>query len=377
MKINLLSSLALLLVISFSQAQKVKTIKYPMGWTYEISPTNPLDSTLRKYETILDTEMDPLTYRDEVELGMQVLGKSDEAQEEFMDQARIDTLNMLRSDYLGIHEYPFIETTANPDFTISFKTDRVEVENIQMNIDYEDPESILGKINISGRLTVKSRDGEVFLDQKIPLQLEGEPENYVRLKHFNMDLTFKTKMKMAKKPEKKEKLLKRKFNRYQADLIRVLLKDAQEVIADNFEQQKQKSYAAFYGIKDKKFTALNEQSQLSSKAVNSLQALSKKNRRTTEEVSEILKTSIPVWENSLNETSNEEIKKLLRANLALAAFLLEDKSRAEEYIGQIPEFQNLGKTVVIKGSFRYYAEGLTQAMSIKKKYEDRAAIYQL
>ena len=379
MKKTRFTVLSLVLILSFTcHGQKVKTTKTPVAWSYEIAPKNPLAENLKSNQVVVETDLDPMDFWDKVDWSAQTLERDEEKIAILYNKAVNDTIKLWSSNYLALTTFPFVETSANPDFIITLTTDQFEAQNVQLDVDFSDNESVIFELNVTARLTVKTSTGETLLDERITYLLDDENGEtaLVKLKHFMLDPTFKTRFQFAKKPEKKKKLLERKVKKYEAYILEYFFIEGGEILKDNFVNNKVNSYAAIFGVKDKSLQEFNEKAEEAAKAINSLSAFSKKKRQTIEQVTPILKSAIEYWENQLASASNPEIKKLINANIATASVLIGDVESAKRNAELVPEFAEVDNKSIFQGSFDYYIQGLANAIKTCSRFAGRTEIYQ-
>ncbi len=378
MKKILLSLLLIAVVPTCHGQKKIKTAKSPVAWQYTIAPERPLSENLKHYAITIDTDMDPLDDWDEINLRIRFSGKDSEQQRELFAAARNDTTYAWSKKYMELKQYPLARTSFNPDFFIKLTTDHFEMENVQLDVDYSDQESVLGKINVTARLEVRDSEDRILMDDQIVYLLDDRdgPTNLLRLRHLFFNPSFKLKFKMTKKPEKRKKLLEKKVAKFEAGILEFFMEEAGRRLANQFITQQLDAYTAIFSIKDKSFEQHNIHVEEVSKSINSLTAISKKKRKTIDEIKPILKSAIQYWQQELPETTNPTLQDIYNINIAAASLIISDMMAAKLHISNIPELEELGKKTIWEGSFTYYLKGLASAIDIKEKYAERALIYQ-
>ncbi|WP_420601932.1 hypothetical protein [Flagellimonas sp.] len=368
--------LASIPIICLAQ-KKVKIKKEPVAWSYEISPENPLNENLKTYKVVVDTKLDPMDYWDEINWSLKVKEQDVLKRRKLYDEAVRDTINKWANKYLDLNERPYVRSSPS-DFTIKLSTNQFSVEMIQTNIDYDDPESVLGQVNVAARLVVLTSEGNILLDKEIRFYIDDPdgPTTHFKLKHLVVNPTFKLKLRMTKKPEKRKKLLEKRIKRFEADILEFFMEEASAILKDQYLPQYIDSYAGIFSVKNKGHEALNEANITARMAINSLSALSKKKRKTMEQVKPDLEYARDYYTDKLTRTTDPTIQNALNANLATVLLILGDVESAKFQIKNIPEFEELDKKTIWEGSFTYYLRGLADAISIKEKYGERAQLYQ-
>nr|WP_299385429.1 hypothetical protein [Allomuricauda sp.] len=377
---NLLLLLVFIPFLCYSQ-KKIKPIKNAVVWSYLIEPKSPLPEQLLSYDIQVKTTLDPMDYWDRINWSVQIGDVEHHRKEELRKQAIADTIRKWSLAHLAL-ERPYLERNNNPDFSIVLETDAFSLDNLQLveKEDYSDPETVLGEINISARLTVVTQANEVLLDEQLKYyidDLDGSQTTLLKVGHFMVNPSFKLKFRATKKPEKKRKLLEKRLLRYQADILEYFVEEAGKILKDHYLPQKQSAYAATYGIKNKGHEALNEASEDTKRAILALSSFSKKKRKSWEQVKPQLETAMGYWKDKLQRTTDQEIQKYLHANLSLGALLLNDHKAAQAYLEKVPEYKDLDNKGFFTGSFIYYLKGLKEALSIKERANERVRIYQL
>ncbi|MDN5204008.1 hypothetical protein QQ008_21635 [Fulvivirgaceae bacterium BMA10] len=370
--------LGCLVVGTFCFGQKTKLNKNPIGWSYDVEPKKALNPSLQRYRITVKTDLDPLSSSDETALYSHTARMDYKEKEEFYKKVGQDTIRKWSSDMLALKSQPFVENSSNPDFTISLITYDFKIDNPQLDIDYSDTESIVGEIKVTARLLVETAGGEYLLDEQLRYTImEGTDEEtvYLKLKHFLLDPTFKTKWKLTKKPEKKRKILERKLNKIQSVALKFFFEQSEEILRDNFLTNRVNAYSAIFGVKDKAYSKLNETGVEVSNAINSLSAFSKKKRQTLEQIKPTLESAVVEWKKLLEEISNPEIQKAINSNIATTSLILADMSSARTHLDLVPESKDEGKDFLFEGSFKYYVKGLADAVHLVETFQERSTIY--
>lgn len=361
-----------------SGQQKIKTTKHPVGWQLEVAPLNPLPENFVRYSIVVDTDLDPLNFWDEVNIAVKLDMDDKYESQRAVDKAHQDTIQAWTRKYLELKKYPLVRTETNPDFTITLTTDQFEVENAQVDVDYDDPESILGEINVSARITVRDSQDDVLFDDQIKFLIDDKdgPSNRLRLRHLFLNPSFKLKFKMTKKPERKKELLEKRVKKYQAEILESFMEEAGKRLVNQFLSQRLDMYAGTFGIKDKTNEKLTSLAASVGKSINALTAFSKKKQLSLEEIKPLLKEAILFWEDELSKTSNTESMDVFNYNIALSLLFLDQLESAKMHLRKINGFDELELKTVFSGSFNYYVKGLSDAIKTKENYGDRAKIYQ-
>ncbi|WP_420322701.1 hypothetical protein [Flagellimonas sp.] len=357
--------------------KKIKTIKSPVGWYYQIAPEAPLADNLKNYQIKVKTDLDPMDFWDEVNWSIQVNEKDPLKRRAKYESDVQDTINKWADNYLALKDMSYTRSNP-PDFTITLHTDQFTMENVQTDIDYSDQESLLGEINVSANLKVETSKKEVLLDIDIPYYIDDEngQTKSLRLKHFAVNPSFKLKLKMTKKPEKREKLLKKRIKRFEADILEYFMQEAGKILRSKYLSQQERVISCLFGIKSKEYDALNTVGENTETAINSLSALSKKKRKTLEEITPDLHNARDFYTEALTKATDPDVQDILNLNLATMLLLLNDVDAAKFQIQNIPELQELGTKTIWEGSFTFYLQVLDQAIALKQKYKDRATIHE-
>lgn len=357
--------------------KKIKTSKNPVAWSYEISPKTPMNESLRTFSSTVNTRLDPMDFWDEMNWALQIGDVDSKERARHRRQAVRDTIAKWSAKYF-LNSRPFVRTNSNPDFFVELNTDTFKMEHVQLDVDYSDQESILGEVNVAARLTVKTAQGEILLDEEIRFYID-DPDaqtTQLRLRHLIFNPSFKLKYKLTKKPEKKRKLLEKRIKKFEADILEYFMEEEGNILKDHFLTQRINAYSAFFGVKNKGFDALNDASNIAESAVHAISALSKKKRRSLNEVQSDLKYARDHFIDKLTRTSDSVVQNVLNANLATVLLILGDVETARNYIENIPEFKELGSKTIWEGSFTYYLRGLAEAIALKEQVGQRAVIYQ-
>ncbi|WP_420399844.1 hypothetical protein [Flagellimonas sp.] len=350
--------------------KKIKLTKNPVVWTYQLEPRNPLPENVKTYSIEIQTDLDPMDFWDEANWLSQVRDKDYREKELLRQKAVKDTLRKWGSKYMGLNKHPFVESTQNSDLTIKLATDSFKLENLQMDVDYSDPESILGELDISAMLTVLDNNGKILLDSPIRYyidDLDGKT-TYLKVRHFMMNPSFKLKFKMTKKPEKKRKLLVKRVKKYEADILEYFVIEAGKTLKQNFIVQSKQIHAATFGIKNKGHEALNDASERAKSAINAVSAFSKKKRRSWSDVQPDLSSALHDWRDQLSRATNPEVQKALHSNIALVSLLSNDLTTCKLHLNKIPQYKDLESKGSLSGSYIYYLKGLDAALKFKEKH---------
>ena len=151
-----------------------------------------------------------------------------------------------------------------------------------------------------------------------------------------------------------------------------LVLGAQETLKMNFLSSREDFQCAVYGIKDKQYEALNETAENVKTAINSIGAMSKKKRKTVEQVEPVLTEALIEWKKIIKESNNPVVQKYMNANISLVALILGDVESSKEHFNKIPEAENIDTSGIVSGSFKFYVKDLSNAIKIKEKYGDFA-----
>ncbi len=374
-----LTVLALLLscFASFSQ-KKVKTTKNPIGWQYTISPLNALPEEYTHYTINVDTDLDPLDFWDEINVGLK-LDIEDRVESQIaIQKAHQDTINAWVERYMEPFSYPIARTNSNPQFIIELTTNPVQMENVQVDIDYSDQESILGEINVTANLEVRDMNNNLLMNEELRFLLDDHdgPTNLLRLRHFFVNPSFKLKFKMTKKPEKKKALLEKRIEKYEAVILEYFIEEAGKQLTNHFVDQRLDMYAASFGIKDKSYSSFNDLADNVANNINALTSFNKKKQTSMEEILPSLGLALESWKNELNTfSSNPEMTDIINYNLGLTYLFLNDVNAARQHVQKIKAYNTLDSNTIFSGSFNYYLKGLVDAIETVERFGDRAKVY--
>ncbi len=372
-----LLSFVLLIPVLGTGQKKVKLTKAPVAWAYQISPATPMDETLRTFSTTVNTKLDPMDFWDEMNWAMQIGEMDSEERARLRRRAVRDTIRKWSKKHM-LNSRPFVWVQTDPDFFVELSTDTFKMEHVQLDLDYSDPESIMGEINVAARLLVKTAEDKVLLDKEIIYYIDDRDgfTKKLRLRHLVFNPTFKLKYKMTKKPERKRKLLEKRIKKYEADILEYFIQEAGRILEDHFLDQKANAYSAMFGVKGKEHEALNDACEIAKKSIHSLSSLSKKKRKTLEQVAPDLEYARNYFTDKLVRTSDPVIQNALNANLSSILLILGDIEAAKFHIKNIPEYEELGTKTIWEGSFTYYIRGLADAIALKERHGERAQLFQ-
>ncbi len=369
----------LLVTPLLSMAQKkIKTKTAPVGWSYTITPLINLPDEIKTYSIAVETDLDPMDFWDELNWNMQVSEKNSEKRQLLYQQAIQDTLNKWTENYLELTDAKFNQTNSSPDLTITLVTDTFTMDSIPEVLDYSNQDAVLGEINVSATLTVRTSQGETILEEKIPFYIDDPegPTSTLRLRHFVLNPAFKLKLKLTKKPEKRRRLLTNRIKRFEADILETFMQKAGGLLKDNFLYQNKTAYGAMFIFKDKEFDQFNEHAETVGEAINALSAFSKKKRKTLDEIRPALESAIMFWQQELPKSNHPDVQDALNANIALTSLLLNDMIATKLHFSNIPNTERLESEMMVTGSSNYYLKGLQDAILVKEQSGDRAQVYQ-
>ena len=373
---QIISFWAVILTLSHTgQAQKkIKPIKNTVSWSYNIAPNTPLDESMTTYNIVVDSHLSPMDWWDEISWKAHNSVEDSREVDKRFQEAMSDTLDAWSDRYMALNR-SYRKIIEDPHFTVVLKTEEYQVKNVQRHIDFDNMESSLCEINARARLTVTSQTGDVLLDTSIIFYVEeSRKSKWLPIRHFMLNPVFRMKYNLNKKPEQRRRLLNRKLAKYEADVLEYFFLKSGEILREQFVERKRTVHTATFGVKNKGHEALNDACSSAKNAIDALSALSKKRRKTLEEIAPDIEICLSYWKDKLERTKNPEIQKYLYANLSLGHLLMNDIKEAKKCIHQIPEFESLGKETQKEGEFTYYLKGITEAISIKEKYGDLAQI---
>ncbi|MEM9076041.1 MAG: hypothetical protein AAGC43_03335 [Bacteroidota bacterium] len=369
--------LIFLILIPFgSNAQKkIKPIKNPVSWSYTIAPKSPLDESMSTYDIIVDSHLCPMDWWDEISWKAQSTEEDYRKKERLFQEAISDTLNSWADRHIAFNKWPYRKSTNNPDFTIVLKTEKYKIENVQSDIDFADMESALCEVNATARLTVTSHTGDILLDTPMVFYVDERQESkWLPIRHFMLNPVFQMKYNLKRNPEKKRKLLNKKLAKYEADVLEYFYIESGEILREHFLEQKKTVYAATFGVKNKGHEALNDACDSAQKAINALSAVNKRKKKNYLEIQPEVEICLGYWQDKLERTENQQIRKYLMANLSLGHLLMGNLEKSKRFLHQIPDCKNLDQKIALQGGFHYYLYGLSKAIDIRERYGALAQI---
>nr|WP_299173531.1 hypothetical protein [uncultured Allomuricauda sp.] len=352
-------------------------MKKPVAWSYQIASKSALPEGFKNYSIHINTDLDPMSFWAEIDWRMQYPNIDRHEKERLLRLAKQDTINKWSDTHMAM-PYPKYIRDSSPDFTITLTTDQFSVDNLNTDIDFGNQESLLGEINISANLLVKTSEGVELLNEDIRYFIDDAngPTTSLRWKHFIVNPSFKLKFKMTKKREKRKKLLTKRVKKFEADILQYFIVEAGRILKDNYQTQTLDAFSSLFGVKSKDCNALNDASDIAKTAINSLSAFSRKKRKTLNEVKPDLEYARDYFTDKLTRTTDPTIQNALNANLATILLLLGDTESAKFQIQNIPEIHELKTKTIWEGSFTYYLQGITDALALKEQYGNRVTIYE-
>ena len=368
--------LFLLIVISqFSYGQKVKPVKEFSGWSIQTVPKVDLGSDVKINSATINSPMSPLSYDDLLKFKSKTIGNNAEKKEKYLKKAGEDTLAVWAEKYLVLDREPFRRKGKDQyaDILTTFTTSEFSVENINFDLDYSNPESVVCILNTTGTLIVTTNQGDVLLDTPIKYINRFQNANSNELKLKDLGSKYFSEKKSV---EKKREMLENKMSRIEGIVLEDLVLEAQDVLKVNFLRSREDYQCAVYGIKDKQYEALNKTAENVKDVIGSIGAMSKKKRRTVKQVEPILKEALLVWNKVIKESSNPEIQKYMNANIVLVSLILGDLDSSKKHFDKIPEAKNIDSSGIMSGSFKFYVKELSKAIKVKEKYGDFAQTFE-
>lgn len=371
--------ISIILCILFSTGicnaqKKFKSSKSYITWKLKTSPQQTINSEAEYYSFEIQSGLNPIYQREWRALSERYRSLSNNDKSLKMEDCRVDTLNKIGEKYLTLKPL-YSYNKEKPDIIIKLNNDHFEIKNIQLDIDPSDKKSIICETNISSLLTVSNTHGDVYVEKRINFLLRGQKEGepgVVRLEEFMMSPTFRQHLRMTKKPEKRKKLIEKKLRNYQADMIRKMISEAQLELQDQITGSYSNYSGAIYKLGVKEIPELEESTEKASTEIKALLSLSKKKRKSFDEVKPILAQLQKEWETTLEKIDNPELLEKMHANLATIAVLQNNVEDASKYSKLIPDYVKLeNSNSFIQGSMKYNLMQIDKSIKVIQRSNGR------
>ncbi|KXX67488.1 hypothetical protein [Flammeovirga sp. SJP92] len=379
MRNHIFYQLSILLCILFTAdicnaQKKFKASKSYISWELETSPAKTIDSGGEYYSVEIESGLNPIYQSDWRNLEEKYKSLPYNKRGLQLEECRVDTLNKIADKYLTLKPL-YTSNEQKPDIIVKLVNDKFEVNNIQLDIDPSDKESIICETNISSLLTVSNAQGDVYLEKRIKFLVNDQQEGdvaYIKLKDFMLNPTFRQQLRMTKKPEKRQKLIERKLRNYQSDIIRDMIKDARIELKDQIVGYTQTFTGVIYKISVKEIAELEASTEKAANEIRALLSLSKKKRKSFDDVKPVLAELQKEWEAALSKVDNPELLEKMHANLATVAILQNNVEDALKYSKLIPDYEKLeNSSTFTKGSMKYNLMQIDSAIKNIQKTNGR------
>jgi len=364
--------LAILIIFSASAVygQKVKSIKNFTSWSIQVKPRVILDNSEKFTTSIIKTSIMPLSADDLRKFKRNTLLDEKGRKTKYFDKIVQDTLKAWADKYLVLHGENF-KVRGEDNFAnvrITLTTSDYNIKNVNFDLDYSNPESVVCVIDVSGTVLVESTQGDVYLEAPVKFKIdhfEGKDSNQLKLDDLGAKYSSD-----KKSVEKKKEMLMEKMDKYESYVLKDLIIETQELLRMSFFSSRVDYNIAIFGIKDKKYTSLNLTAEKVSKDIKLLSSLSKKKKRTLEQIRPSLVSAVNDWIAAAENTKNIEVQKHFYANISLVSAILEDFESTKIYFDKIPEAKNISTSGIVSGTFKYYVKILFDVLETKEKYGD-------
>ncbi|MCF6359796.1 MAG: hypothetical protein L3J29_03445 [Cyclobacteriaceae bacterium] len=362
--------LSIIIIFSASAVygQKVKSITNFTSWSINVKPRVKLDDSKKITAATIKTPIIPLSANDLRKFKMNTLLDDNGRKTKYFEKIINDTLNAWAGKYLVLQGGNFKAKGAD-DFAnlkILLTTSEYNIKNVNFDLDYSDSESVVCIIDVSGTVLVKSTLGDVYLDAPVKFKIdhfEGKDSNQLKLSDLGAKYSSD-----KKSVEKKREMLMKKMDKYESYVLKDLVIETQELLRMSFFSSRVDYNVAIFGIKDKKYASINLTAEKVSKEIKLLSSLSKKKRKTLEQIRPSLVSAVNDWIAAAEDTENIEIQKFFYANISLVSAILEDFESTKMYFDKIPEAKNISTSGIVSNTFKYYVKILFDVLETKEKY---------
>jgi tetratricopeptide (TPR) repeat protein len=368
--------LLFLVLISFVAISQ-KNSSQPLAVNFEVTPTSPIAATLRSYNSVITTSLNPFSAAEASRITN-------------MEQARASRLAELSTKYLSLYNgLQFTAVNAGEDISIRFNASdakRTFVNPTPFNEMTMEDEWI--RYTISATLTVKDKTGAVLLERTLA---DPGVEGKMTKAYLFFNPLFKAKIALFKNnPEKIKKLTDEMLDNIDHVLLEDLLLKARKELADAFEVQNKNVTIGLFSVKGADFKECETASESVKAAYMKFRAFSKKNRIPKEEMDKAWKDALPVWEKFLTAGTyqmEDKAKDGLHLNCALALMWLGDYTKAQQYLDKVEDAKKGARRVELIESepplqpgtmlaFSEYAKNTQEMLTYFSEYSNRLIIKQ-
>ncbi|UOY05806.1 hypothetical protein L0P88_17925 [Muricauda sp. SCSIO 64092] len=292
-------STILLLVLTplLTFGQKIKSKKNPIAWSYYIVPENPLGPDIKTIELNQDlrglTSIEFNQWKKSLPANQRNIYSGDEEYNRLLTKwsfANRDSTRRWVKRSFNFVNYQVVDSDA--DLQIELSNDGIRLINIRENIDFQNNQSIVGELDISLLLSVKKADQLVY-EKSINYFFNEEGPNYIKLDDIPAKKLKEVLEDKDKSKDRKVRSIQRLIPDNNEPLIKKeLIKQARETFDANFFGNKISFPGAVYTFKNKEYSEFNEVAEKVYAEIKSLYALSKKKRKSFEEVRPTLESAM-------------------------------------------------------------------------------------
>jgi hypothetical protein len=377
-------SLALIFCAPFSLYAQKET-KDPLVIQLSISPSQPAPAQQVTYTSAIETPINPLTYG---ETKSATEGKTGDKQAEALNAAKQAKLAAWANQKLAISAGKISFSPQNPDWRIKLTTSDVNVTATNdkpigelSNQDY------VFKYTYTATITVADRSGSVVYQTEV---VGSGKEQEMPKAVFFLNPLYKMRLAMVKNnPEKTKKIVDEMMESKNAILLEYIVDQAGAALKDAYEIQVKTINLSLFSVKGKAYDEIATVNEKFTDVYGKFRAFSKKNRVPKENVDQVLREAIPVWEKyaANNPELEEKARKGLLLNCAVGAAWLGDYQKGSECLSKVPEATmpdtspddeenapSPGTTIIL--SFVQSAENAFLFHNLMQQHKERAVIVQ-
>jgi hypothetical protein len=378
------TSLLLLLAACSLPGYAQKDTKDPFTVVVSISPLQQEPEQPVKYRSEIETPLNPLTNEEIREV---TAGKSESNKQNAIDNAKAAKLAAIAKEKLAISASKINPDFENPGWFVVLTTSDVTITSTN-------PKPI-GELSNSDHLfkytynaTLKVVDNDNNVVYKTDVGQSGKEQEMPKAVFF-LNPAYKVRLGLVKNnPEKTKKIVDEMMENKNALILENIVDQAASALDNAYEQQTKTLNLSLFSAKGKAYEELNTTSEKIMDTYGKFRALSKKNRIPKENMDQVMRESILVWEKFIanNKELEEKAMKGLVLNCALASTWLGDHEKASQYLAKVPEATmpdtNMeeddstppGTTMIL--SFDQSAQNAFYFNNLMKEYGERAVIAQ-
>ncbi len=269
--------------------------------------------------------------------------------------------------------------SGSPDWTITLKTSDIKItsRNEKPATELSDNDW-LAKFIYEASITITDASNTVVYQADLP---ESGKEQEFKKGIIWVDPTYKVRLGMAKNNPAKTKAIVDEILASNDDVILSgIIEKAGNQLNDVFGDQQKSINQSLFGVKGKAYEEINTVNEKIIAVYGKFRALSKKNRVPKEEMDNVLREAIPVWEKFIanNKELEEKALKGLLLNCAFASTWLGDYAKASEYLAKVPEAKEVtsiaGDATLL--SFDQSAENAFYFNKLMQDYKGRTTLVQ-